>query len=111
MRLGRLYMPLSDLNPRLTLVTQMKPIIKWRFPLMDAHNHLAEPAKSSTGHECRSRKDRRCGQGILLGHCGPIRPADYHHAKKNLIGKKLIVLSLCRSRKWQSARDFDTVNK
>lgn len=36
-------MLLSDYHPRSTLVTKSSGIIKPRFPVIDAHNHLAEP--------------------------------------------------------------------
>lgn len=36
-------MLLTDYRPRLVLVTKATAIIKPRFPVIDAHNHLAEP--------------------------------------------------------------------
>ena len=36
-------MLLADYRPKSQLVTQATPVIKPRFPVIDAHNHLAEP--------------------------------------------------------------------
>jgi predicted TIM-barrel fold metal-dependent hydrolase len=36
-------MLLADYQPRSVLVTKTTPILKPRFPVIDAHNHLAEP--------------------------------------------------------------------
>ena len=36
-------MLLADYHPRLALVTKTTPVFQPRFPVIDAHNHLAEP--------------------------------------------------------------------
>ena len=36
-------MLLADYRPRSQLVSKTTPVVKPRFPVIDAHNHLAEP--------------------------------------------------------------------